>query len=91
MEVISIAKEQRDNVDDLQSVEDSPSTNNTSAMDPTGTPSYKNEETSTSSAARLIIPSEDQTEESSHNSEVESRDEENARDVDESVLLIEPR
>ena len=96
MDVNSIAVDQRERfkhqepkVDGPEIVEESPSTNNTSDMDPTETPSYKNKETSTSSAARLIIPSEDQTEESSHESEAESRNEEDTRNVHESVVLIE--
>ena len=94
VDVNSIAEVQREKlnhqeskVDGPATVEESPSTNITSNMEATEQPSSANEETS--SATRLIIPSEDQTEESSHESEAESRNEEDTRDLHESVVLIE--
>ena len=94
MDVNSIAVDQRERfkhqepkVDGPATVKESPSTNNTSNVETTEQPSSTNEETS--SATRLIIPSEDQTGESSHESEAESGNEEDTRNVHESVVLIE--
>ena len=96
--VISIADDQRHNlnhettnVDGPETVQESPRTNNPRNMDPTEPPSSNKEESSTSTSTQVIIPSEDQTGESYKKEEVDAKDEEDTRDVDERAVFIESR
>ena len=98
VEVNSIADDQRHNlnhetlnVDSPKTVQDSPRTNNPRITDPTEPPPSNNEHTSTHAATQVIIPSEDQEDESSSKDEVDSKDEEDLGQVDESAFFIEGR
>ena len=98
MEVNSIADDQRHNFnhetpnfDSPKTVQESPRTNNPRITDPTEPPSSNNEETSTYTVSQVIIPSEDQAEESSNMAEVDFQDEIDKRNVYESAVIIEDR
>ena len=96
MEAISIADDQRHklnnetpNTGGPETVQESLRTNNPRNADSTEPPSSKNVETSTSTSTQVIIPSEDQAEESSNKAEVDFKDEVDTRDVYESAVLTE--
>ena len=98
MEAISIADDQRHKLNNEtpntgapETVQESLCTNNTRNADSTEPPSSKNLKTSTSTSTQVIIPSEDQEEESSSKDEVDSKDEEDLGHVHESALFIEAR
>ena len=98
MEAISIADDQRHklsnetpNTGGPEIVQASLRTNNPRNADSTEPLSSKNVETSTSTSTQVIIPSEDQEEESSSKDEVDSKHEEDLGQVDESAVFIEER
>ena len=79
------------NVDGPKTVQESPRTNNPRITDLTEPPSSNNEEISTYTETQVIIPSEDQAEESSNKTEVDFKDKVDSRDVYQSAVLIEER